>query len=246
MQEGDVTQVATTPSTTPVTVADESSQLGFTQGDSGFRQVADTMGGALAEDEEPERVIVIGKRLDTTDGAYEDYGAFSPESIPDTSTVGSEYDVQRGPIASLAEILAKTMNLSSQAAEAYLRNNPEDPNVKAVSEAYSAVAELLKSAGGVALAFENMPLFKSLLSTSTSYDQLGNSIGSGPQDSANFNAMIQAMDATPDWGQKAVILLSNALKGTSGLNRQSNIEFKQELPGLFLGGLLGGGLRAVS
>ena len=80
------------------------------------------------------------------------------------------------------------MKLSSEAANEYLKNNPNSPITNSVSTAYEAVGELTKNVGGgTSLLLNNKPLADALVKSGNDLIVSGQSIGDGPKDTANWN-----------------------------------------------------------
>jgi hypothetical protein len=71
---------------------------------------------------------------------------------------------------------------------------------------------------------------------------LGQSIGSGPQDTKNWQDTLSLVDKASGIFEKGAVIAGRILDGTSGLGRQVEVELRQELPALFLGG---GSLKGV-
>ncbi|NBW23437.1 MAG: hypothetical protein EBR82_87405, partial [Caulobacteraceae bacterium] len=129
------------------------------------------------------------------------------------------------------------MQISSAAAQEYLKNNPNSPFTQSVSTAYDAAGELIKNVGGgTALLANNKPLADAFIKGGDELQKMGQSIGTGPQDTANFNTTIKLLDSAKGIQEKLSVLAGRVLDGTSGLARQTVIELRQELPALFLGG----------
>jgi len=140
-------------------------------------------------------------------------------------------------ISSIGNWLSNQMKLSSEAAQNYLKNNPNSPITQSVSTAYDAAGELLSNvAGGTALLLNNIPLANEFIKSGGDLQKFGQSIGTGPQDTANFNDTMQLLTAAQGVQEKLAVLAGRVLDGTSGLARQTVIELRQELPALFLGG----------
>jgi hypothetical protein len=142
-----------------------------------------------------------------------------------------------GLFSGISNWLSNQMNLSSQAAQQYLQNNPNSPITQSVSTAYEAAGQLLSNVGGgTALLLDNKPVADAFIKGGSELQKLGQSIGTGPQDTANFNTTMQLLNAAQGPQEKLSLLAGRVLDGTSGLGRQIVVELRQELPALFLGG----------
>ena len=129
-----------------------------------------------------------------------------------------------------------TMKLSSAAANDYLKNNPDSPITNSVSTAMEAAGNLQKNAaGGAALLFDNKPLADALVKSGDDLTKFGQSIGSGVVDTKNWNDTMELLEKASGW-EKLGVMAGRIMDGTSGLGRQVEVELRQELPGLFLGG----------
>jgi len=128
------------------------------------------------------------------------------------------------------------MKLSSEAANDFLKNNPDSPITNSVSTAYEAAGNLEKNvAGGLALLTNNKPLADAFVKSGNDLTKLGQSIGNGVVDTKNWNDTTSLIQNAKGW-EKVGILAGRIMDGTSGLGRQVEVELRQELPGLFLGG----------
>ena len=132
--------------------------------------------------------------------------------------------------------------LQGVAANEYLANNPNSPITQSVSTAFEAAGELQRNLGGVVLALDNKPLADAIISGGSKLQNLGQSIGSGPQDTKNWNDTINLIDKADGIFEKGAVIAGRIMDGTSGLGRQVEVELRQELPALFLGG---GSLKGV-
>jgi hypothetical protein len=137
--------------------------------------------------------------------------------------------------------LNNRLNLNGIAANEYLKNNPNSPITQSVSTAFEAAGELQRNMGGIALAFDNKPLADALVKGGSKIQDLGQSIGGGPQDSKNWKDTLDLIDKAKGF-EKVVVMAGRIMDGTSGLARQAEVELRQELPALFLGG---GSVRAL-
>ena len=136
--------------------------------------------------------------------------------------------------------------MSSAAANDYLRNNPDSPFTQSVSTALEAAGNLQKDAvGGMALLLDNKPLADAMITTGNSNVLKGQSIGTGPQDTQNWQTTQALVDAASGI-EKLGVVAGRILDGTSGLGRQVIVELRQELPALFLGGGTARGIIAAS
>ena len=136
----------------------------------------------------------------------------------------------------IADKIQDTMKLSSAAANDYLKNNPDSPITNSVSTAMEAAGNLQKNAaGGAALLFDNKPLADALVKSGDDLTKFGQSIGSGVVDTKNWNDTMELLEKASGW-EKLGVMAGRIMDGTSGLGRQVEVELRQELPGLFLGG----------
>lgn len=141
-----------------------------------------------------------------------------------------------GFFSNLANTIQNQMKLSSAAANDYLKNNPDSPITNSVSTAYEAAGNLEKNvAGGLALITNNKPLADAFVKSGNDLTKVGQSIGNGVVDTKNWNDTTQLIQNANGW-EKVGILAGRIMDGTSGLGRQVEVELRQELPGLFLGG----------
>lgn len=141
------------------------------------------------------------------------------------------------------DFIKDTMKLSSEAANDYLRNNPDSPFTQNVSTAMEAAGELQRNvAGGTALLLNNKPLADAFVKGGDDLIKLGQSIGTGPRDSQNWQTTLNLLNAADGWKEKLGVIAGRILDGNSGLGRQVEMELRQELPALFLGG---GSARAI-
>ena len=141
-----------------------------------------------------------------------------------------------GFFSNLANSIQNQMKLSSAAANDYLKNNPNSPITNSVSTAYEAAGNLEKNvAGGLALLTNNKPLADAFVKSGNDLTKVGQSIGNGVVDTKNWNDTTQLIQNAQGW-EKVGILAGRIMDGTSGLGRQVEVELRQELPGLFLGG----------
>ena len=141
-----------------------------------------------------------------------------------------------GFFSNLANAIQNQMNLSSQAATEYLKNNPNSPITNSVSTAMEAAGNLQTNvAGGAALALGNKPLSDAFVKSGNDMTAFGQTIGNGPADTKNWNDTMSLLQNASGL-EKLGVMAGRILDGTSGLSRQVQVELKQELPGLFLGG----------
>jgi hypothetical protein len=141
-----------------------------------------------------------------------------------------------GLFGTIANAIQGQMKLSSEAANDYLKNNPNSPITNSVSTAYEAAGNLQKNvAGGIALLTDNKPLADAFVKSGNDLTSVGQSIGNGVVDSKNWNDTTSLIQNAQGW-EKLGILAGRIMDGTSGLGRQVEVELRQELPGLFLGG----------
>jgi hypothetical protein len=138
--------------------------------------------------------------------------------------------------------LNEQFRLQGVAANEYLANNPNSPITNNISTAFEAVGGLQKDVlGGAALLLNNKPLSDAIVKSADDLTKLGQSIGTGPQDAKNWNDTLDLIDKASGL-EKLAVMAGRMMDGTSGLGRQVEVNLRQELPGLFLGG---GGLRAT-
>jgi len=141
-----------------------------------------------------------------------------------------------GVFGTIANAIQSQMKLSSEAANDYLKNNPNSPITNSVSTAYEAAGNLQKNvAGGIALITDNKPLADAFVKSGNDLTKVGQSIGNGVVDTKNWNDTTSLIQGAQGW-EKLGILAGRIMDGTSGLGRQVEVELRQELPGLFLGG----------
>jgi hypothetical protein len=141
-----------------------------------------------------------------------------------------------GFFSNLANTIQNQMKLSSEAATDYLKNNPKSPITNSVSTAYEAAGNLQKNvAGGLALITDNKPLADAFVKSGDDLTKFGQSIGNGVVDTKNWNETTSLIQNAKGW-EKIGILAGRIMDGNSGLGRQVEVELRQELPGLFLGG----------
>ena len=141
-----------------------------------------------------------------------------------------------GLFGTIANAIQGQMKLSSEAANDYLKNNPNSPITNSVSTAYEAAGNLQKNVGGgLALLTDNKPLSDSLVKSGDDLTKFGQSIGNGVVDTKNWNETTSLIQNAKGW-EKLGIIAGRIMDGNSGLGRQVEIELRQELPGLFLGG----------
>lgn len=146
-----------------------------------------------------------------------------------------------GFFESLYKDLNDKFKLQGEAANKYLRDNPNSPITASVSSAFEAAGELQKNLGGVALALDNKPLADAIISGGEKLQNLGQSIGTAPEDTKNWNDTVDLIGKAKGT-EKLAVLAGRVMDGTSGLGRQIGLELRQELPALFLGG---GSLKAT-
>ena len=151
-----------------------------------------------------------------------------------------------GFFQNLSNALSNQMKLSSDAANAYLQNNPNSPITQSVSTALEAAGELQKNViGGTALMLDNKPVADAFIKGGNELIKLGQSIGTGPQDTKNWNDTLQLVDQAQGL-EKLGVIAGRIIDGTSGLGRQTAVELRQELPALFLGGGTARGVLVAS
>lgn len=131
--------------------------------------------------------------------------------------------------------LNERFKLQGEAANEYLRNNPNSPITASVSSAFEAAGELSRNIGGAALAFDNKPLADAIIKGGTRLQEMGQSIGDGPEDTKNWNDTLSLIDKATGT-EKLAVLAGRIMDGKSGLARQVGLELRQEIPALFLGG----------
>jgi hypothetical protein len=141
-----------------------------------------------------------------------------------------------GLFGTIANAIQGQMKLSSAAANDYLKNNPDSPITNSVSTAYEAAGNLQKNvAGGVALLTDNKPLADAFVKSGDNLTKVGQSLGNGVVDTKNWNDTMSLVQNAQGW-EKLGVIAGRIMDGTSGLGRQVEVELRQELPGLFLGG----------
>jgi hypothetical protein len=141
-----------------------------------------------------------------------------------------------GLFGTIANAIQGQMKLSSEAANDFLKNNPNSPITNSVSTAYEAAGNLQKNvAGGLALGFDNKPLSDAFVKSGDNLTKVGQSIGNGVVDTKNWNDTMSLVQGAQGW-EKLGVIAGRIMDGTSGLGRQVEVELRQELPGLFLGG----------
>ena len=141
-----------------------------------------------------------------------------------------------GVFDTMVNAVQNQMKLSSAAANDYLKNNPNSPITNSVSTAYEAAGNLEKNvAGGIALLTNNKPLADAFVKSGNDLTKVGQSIGNGVVDTKNWNETTSLIQNAKGW-EKIGILAGRIMDGNSGLGRQVEVELRQELPGLFLGG----------
>jgi hypothetical protein len=131
--------------------------------------------------------------------------------------------------------LNEQFRLQGVAANEYLKNNPNSPITESVSSAFEAAGELSRNLGGAVLALDNKPLADAIIKGGERLQAAGQSIGSGPQDTKNWKDTIDLIDKAKGF-EKVAVIAGRIMDGTSGLARQVELELRQELPALFLGG----------
>jgi len=151
-----------------------------------------------------------------------------------------------GFFQNLSNALSNQMKLSSDAANAYLQNNPNSPITQSVSTALEAAGELQKNViGGTALMLDQKPVADAFIKGGNELIKMGQSIGTGPQDTKNWNDTLQLVDQAQGL-EKLGVIAGRIIDGTSGLGRQTAVELRQELPALFLGGGTARGVLVAS
>lgn len=187
--------------------------------------------------------VVPGASSTTAGGGRGSYAGFDAAAAAESAGKSNKPAAEAKDIketgfwSNLADSISNQMNLSSKAANDYLKNNPNSPITKSVSEAYEAAGELIKNAGGgTALMLDNKPVADALVKGGSDLINLGQSLGTGPQDTKNWNETLSLIDKADGLKEKLAVLAGRVMDGTSGLGRQTAIELKQELPALFLGG----------
>jgi hypothetical protein len=147
-----------------------------------------------------------------------------------------------GFFRSLYNDLNNQFKLQGEGAVEYLKNNPNSPITSNVSTALEASGELSKNiVGGAALFFNNKPLSDAVVKGGNDLINLGQSVGTGPKDTKNWNDTMNLVSKAEGF-EKLGVMAGRILDGTSGLGRQVEVELRQELPALFLGG---GGVKGI-
>ena len=140
-----------------------------------------------------------------------------------------------GFLGQIYKDLNEQFRLQGVAANEYLKNNPNSPITESVSSAFEAAGELQKNLGGIPLALDNKPLADAIIKSGSALQTLGQSLGSAPQDTKNWNDTLELLSKASGT-EKLAVLAGRIMDGTSGLSRQIGLELRQELPALFLGG----------
>ncbi|NDG19153.1 MAG: hypothetical protein EB117_12890, partial [Betaproteobacteria bacterium] len=170
----------------------------------------------------------------------------SQQQVTDKNATGMLYNRDQ-TLNEIGTALSNQMKVSSQAAQDYLKNNPNSPWTQAVSTAYEAAGTTMRDLiGGSVLALGNKDAAFSIIKGGEDLINLGQSIGTGPQDTANWNNTIRLVDSVSDPMAKIAIVAGRILDGTSGLSRQIEVELRQELPGIFFGATGGVGSALVA
>jgi hypothetical protein len=171
-----------------------------------------------------------------TDTAARDTAAADAARLADTKVEST------GFFKNLYNDLNSRLKLQGEGAVEYLKNNPNSPITQSVSTAFEAAGELQRNLGGVALALDNKPVADAMISGGSKLQKLGQSIGTGPQDTKNWNDTLNLINKADGILEKGAVIAGRIMDGTSGLGRQVAVELRQELPALFLGG---GSLKGV-
>ena len=90
-------------------------------------------------------------------------------------------------------------------------------------------------AGGTALLLGDKPLSDAFVKSGNDLTKFGQRIGNGVVDTKNWNDTMSLVDKAQGF-EKLGVMAGRIMDGNSGLSRQVQVELKQELPGLFLGG----------
>ena len=181
----------------------------------------------------PEQKALIAAQNDTAARETAAQELTKQQAAQKTAIASME---KTGVFDTMVNAVKNQMKLSSEAANDYLKNNPDSPITNSVSTAYEAAGNLQKNvAGGVALLTDNKPLADAFVKSGDDLTKLGQSIGNGVVDTKNWNDTTSLIQNAQGW-EKLGILAGRIMDGTSGLGRQVEVELRQELPGLFLGG----------
>jgi hypothetical protein len=172
----------------------------------------------------------------------------SQQQVSDKNEQGMLYN-RDAVLTEIGNNLSTLAKANSQAAIDYLKNNPNSPWTQSISTAYEAAGTTMRDlVGGGVLALGDKPLAFDIIKGGEDLIKFGQSIGTGPQDTANWEETTRLVQATTDPFAKIGIVAGRILDGNSGLQRQVENELRQELPGLFFGGgtvrgaLIAGGL----
>jgi trimeric autotransporter adhesin len=184
-------------------------------------------------DAETARLANLNKSLVT--GNAEDQSAAETKRLAGQNAALKATE-KTGFFSNLANSISDQMKLSSEAANDYLKKNPDSPITNSVSTAMEAAGNLQKNvAGGTALLLDNKPLADAFVKSGDDLTKFGQSIGKGVVDTKNWNETMGLLEKAQGW-EKLGLMAGRIMDGTSGLGRQVEVELRQELPGLFLGG----------
>jgi hypothetical protein len=181
----------------------------------------------------------VGAQTDTTARIY---GSGPDQSAAETTRLanlnaGLKSMEKTGFLGQIYKDLNEQFRLQGVAANEYLKNNPNSPITESVSSAFEAAGELERRIlGGTALAFDNKPLADKFINSGNRLQEFGQSLGSGPEDTKNWKDTVDLVDKANGPLEKAAVFAGRFLEGKSGLARQVELEFRQEIPALFLGG----------
>jgi hypothetical protein len=132
--------------------------------------------------------------------------------------------------------LNEQFRLQGVAANEYLKNNPNSPITNNISTAFEAAGNIQsKVFGGGALLLGDKPLSDAIVAGGDKLTKLGQSLGTGPQDTQNWNDTLDLINKAKGF-EKVAVMAGRIMDGTSGLGRQVEVELRQELPGMLLGG----------
>jgi hypothetical protein len=179
----------------------------------------------------PEQQALIDAQTDTAarDAAAIETAKLAAQSSATKSMGNTSF------LGQIYKDLNEQFRLQGVAANEYLKNNPNSPITESVSSAFEAAGELSRNLGGAVLALDNKPLADAIIKGGERLQAAGQSIGSGPQDTKNWKDTIDLIDKAKGF-EKVAVIAGRIMDGTSGLARQVELELRQELPALFLGG----------
>ena len=189
---------------------------------------------AATDESAAETVRLTRQNADLVTGNAPDQSAAETTRLANLNA-GLKSMEKTGFLGQIYKDLNEQFRLQGVAANEYLANNPNSPITESVSSAFEAAGELSRNLGGVALALDNKPLADVIIKGGERLQEAGQSIGSAPQDTQNWKDTIDLIDKASGV-EKLAVMAGRIMDGTSGLGRQVELELRQELPALFLGG----------